>query len=67
LKTVFTGNKSSTNFAWSLGGGLGYDITQNWTVDLGYRYINAGDVKESLKDEGGAFFYSKIGRMRRTM
>jgi opacity protein-like surface antigen len=57
---VSTGTKSSTNFAWSLGGGLGYDITQNWTVDLGYRYINAGDVKEPFE---GGYFYSKIGRI----
>jgi opacity protein-like surface antigen len=61
---VSIGTKSSTNFAWSLGGGLGYAITQNWTVDLGYRYINAGDIKEPLKDATGtSFFYGKIGRI----
>jgi opacity protein-like surface antigen len=43
-------SKTSTNFAWSLGGGLGYDLTQNWTVDLGYRYIDAGKSNVSIRD-----------------
>jgi opacity protein-like surface antigen len=29
---------------------------------LGYRYINAGDVKETFKGSQGGF-YSKIGRI----
>jgi opacity protein-like surface antigen len=63
---VSTGTKSSTNFAWSLGGGLGYAITRNWTADLGYRYIDAGNVKkEPLKfpDGSASLYYSKIGRI----
>ncbi|MGJ3522700.1 outer membrane protein [Nitratidesulfovibrio sp. D1] len=48
------------NFAWSLGGGLGYAVTEHWTVDLGYRYINAGD-HEMEYDNGGN--YVKIDRI----
>lgn len=36
-----SGSSSETNFAWSLGCGLAYDFTPNWSLDLGYRYINA--------------------------
>jgi opacity protein-like surface antigen len=49
-------SKSTTNFAWSLGGGVAYDITDNWTVDLGYRYIDAGKVSMRLIDGLGEDF-----------
>jgi opacity protein-like surface antigen len=32
-----------TTFAWQMGVGLGYDITENVLVDLGYRYLGASD------------------------
>lgn len=57
-----TSNAHKTNFAWSLGGGLGYDITDNWAVDLGYRYINAGSVRKNFTDTG-IIVYSKIKRV----
>ncbi len=38
-----SGNKSKTNFAWALMAGLGYQVTDNLTLELGYRYINLGD------------------------
>lgn len=34
--------KKSWQFAWNLMAGVSYDITQNFKVDLGYRYLNAG-------------------------
>lgn len=38
------GSSSSTNFAWALYGGISYDVTQQFTLDLGYRYLDLGDV-----------------------
>lgn len=38
-------NRSTTNFAWALYGGLAYDVTPQWTLDLGYRYTDLGSVK----------------------
>ncbi len=35
---------SSTNFAWALMAGLGYDVTSNLKLDIGYRYLNMGKV-----------------------
>lgn len=49
-----------TNFAWSLGGGLGYAVTDSWTLDLGYRYINAGDKKMTYDNDAN---FVKISRM----
>lgn len=40
-----TGSKTVTNFAWNVGAGLGYDITENWTLDAGYRFVGLGSVK----------------------
>ena len=33
------------NFAWAAMAGLAYPLTHNLTLDVGYRYINFGDVK----------------------
>ncbi len=37
--------RTVSNFAWNVGVGVGYDITENWTVDLGYRFVGLGSVK----------------------
>lgn len=55
-----SGSSNETNFAWSLGGGVAYDITTNWTVDLGYRYIDAGKASVSYRDEDGTWGKSKV-------
>jgi outer membrane immunogenic protein len=39
------GSKSFTNFAWNLGAGVGYSVTDNIILDLGYRYSNLGETK----------------------
>ena len=49
-----TGSKNVTNFAWNVGAGLGYDITENWTIDAGYRFVGLGSVKtKTASDEDG--------------
>ena len=43
-KSVWTrnNNKTSYNLAWSLMGGVAYDITPQLKAELGYRYLNSG-------------------------
>ena len=41
----FWGNKSNTTFAWALMAGLGYNVTSNAKLELGYRYLNLGSFK----------------------
>jgi opacity protein-like surface antigen len=41
------------SLAWSLMAGVGYQISHRVTLDLGYRYIDMGDVKSSRVDSSG--------------
>ncbi|WP_072393891.1 TonB-dependent receptor [Hyphomicrobium sp. CS1GBMeth3] len=40
-------DKTTTNFAWALYAGLSYDVTDRFTLDLGYRYTDLGSIKTS--------------------
>jgi opacity protein-like surface antigen len=40
----YAGDSSKTNFAWALMAGLGYNVTQNLKLDMGYRYMDMGTV-----------------------
>ena len=44
---------SRTKVAYQLGAGVGYELTKNWTLDAGYRYIDYGTVKKRYDDEDG--------------
>ncbi|WP_454918294.1 outer membrane beta-barrel protein [Xanthobacter sediminis] len=46
---------SEWRFAWSLGAGLSYALSNAWTIDLGYRYVSLGapDLPISLPGIGG--------------
>lgn len=35
-----------TNFAWQAGLGVSYDITNNFAIDTGYRYMDYGDFEK---------------------
>ena len=37
-------NKSDTNFAWSLMAGVGTDLGRGVVLDVGYRYLNMGEI-----------------------
>ena len=37
-------NKSETNFAWALMAGVGTDLGGGIVLDLGYRYLNMGEI-----------------------
>ena len=47
-----TFDESDTSFAYKLGGGLGFDLTDNFTIDLGYRFYSAHSLKyETMRTE----------------
>lgn len=39
------GSKDTTNFAWNLGTGLGFELTKDIDISLGYRFAYLGDAK----------------------
>ena len=43
-------DEHSTNFAWNVGAGVAYDITDSLAVDQGYRYVNLGYYEVDLPD-----------------
>jgi opacity protein-like surface antigen len=47
------------NFTWAVMGGFGYAVSPNLIVDLGYRYIDFGDVKTD-SDTFGAMLFKNI-------
>ena len=40
----FTQPKSQTNFAWALMTGVAFNVTPSTKIELGYRYLNMGNV-----------------------
>jgi outer membrane autotransporter protein len=38
-------DKWNSDFAWSLGAGVSYDVTQNIAVDFSYQYLDLGEAK----------------------
>ena len=59
---VTTTSVSGNHFAWQVGAGLAYEISRDWSVDLGYRFMNLGHVNKNIKDysETGALELGKI-------
>ena len=37
-------------FAWQVGAGLGYAITENTTIDAGYRYMDYGSFDKNFSE-----------------
>ena len=50
-------SKKATNFAWQLGAGVAYALTDNISIDAGYRYTDMGDVTKTISGPGG---YAKM-------
>jgi outer membrane immunogenic protein len=44
----YTSNNSSSRVGWTLGGGVEYAVTNNWTIKLEYLYANLGNGRNSL-------------------
>ena len=38
------GSNSQWNFAWAVMAGVGYAVSPNMMMDVGYRYMSFGDV-----------------------
>ena len=45
--TGVTSRGSQQNFAWAAMAGVSYQVTQNWLIDVGYRYLSMGNVPSS--------------------
>jgi opacity protein-like surface antigen len=42
--------KTRSNFAWTVGAGVAYDINDCWSLDLGYRYTDLGTARVKGND-----------------
>jgi opacity protein-like surface antigen len=61
--TIDWGDGDDWNFAWALMAGMAYSFTPNMAVDVGYRYLNLGEVSSDTIDFGagdGDFTYDNI-------
>jgi opacity protein-like surface antigen len=47
------GNPTETHLAWALHAGISYAVTQNFTVELAYRYLNYGSITDTINCIGG--------------
>jgi opacity protein-like surface antigen len=60
----YAANGTKSSFAYALMAGLGYDVTPNYKVELGYRYLNLGKFQSGTYTCAGgcAATYSLQGR-----
>lgn len=52
--SVTIDGKTTTEFAWQAGAGVGYAFSPNWSLDLGYRYVDAGRFSSSDRASNGS-------------
>jgi opacity protein-like surface antigen len=45
---------STWNFAWALYAGVTYNVSENFKVDLTYRYLNLGSAEDTVDCAGGS-------------
>jgi len=43
--TYGVSGNTNTDLAWAVGAGVGYPVTQNLTVDFGYKYLSLGEMR----------------------
>jgi opacity protein-like surface antigen len=55
------GGEDDYDLAWALMAGVGYKLSNNFTLDLGYRYVSLGDVKTRGYDSGAGADVESIG------
>ena len=57
-----TGEKtklSDNHFAWQVGAGISCEITPEWAIDIGYRFMDFGNiVKKTIYPNGDGTFYA---------
>ncbi|MFG1287468.1 outer membrane protein, partial [Xanthobacter versatilis] len=49
---------SSTNWGWTVGGGVEYAITNNWTFKTEYLYVDLGSTDYAYADGYGYYSYA---------
>ena len=42
-----SGNVSNTRVGWTVGGGIEYAVTNNWSILAEYRYTNFGSIRQN--------------------
>jgi opacity protein-like surface antigen len=50
---VAEGDDRNTNFTWQVEGGAEIELTENWIMQAGWRYIDMGDIDVDLASVGG--------------
>lgn len=55
----FSSSHSNTNFAWNVGVGLEYALTDTISLDAGYRFVGLGKAKTGTVHLGGLSIYAK--------
>jgi outer membrane immunogenic protein len=63
LSTGFSDSASATRIGWTVGGGVDYAITNNWSVGAEYRYTSFGTITNV--DVNGVFFGGPFDISRR--
>jgi len=61
------GSKRTTNFAWNIGTGVAYAVTENVALDLGYRFVGLGKAEtktRSMEMEIGGYDISMSARAK---
>ena len=50
--STYTKGDSKVSFAWTAGAGVDYRLNRCWSMDLGYRYVDLGEGRSKLKEDG---------------
>lgn len=45
MNIVGANSEKITNFAWNIGAGVGISLTEKWTLDAGYRFVDLGSIE----------------------
>lgn len=51
---------SDLSFAWALMAGVGYSLSERTTIDLGYRYIDLGEIESQGVTQSGGGAYPEV-------
>ena len=51
--TAYTKGNHKISFAWTMGAGIGYRLSECWGLDLGYRYVDLGTAESKFKNGDG--------------